>query len=119
MSNGLRVLVVDEVSDTEEVLKAVLEPRGLRVDRVRAAARSFPSPTDEPDVVVIDLDDAPAGDLHCEEWRKVPQVIIGAVFRPQADKAAGDADRQFLQKPFEYAELVRMIESLIDRRRAG
>ena len=36
MTAKQRVLVVDGLSETEEVLRAVLEPRGLMVDRIRS-----------------------------------------------------------------------------------
>lgn len=110
MLHGHSVLVVDEVSDTEEVLRAVLEPRGLRVDRVRRqtplAARQNP-----PSVMVIDAEVAIDAD-ETANWPHVPQVIIGTARMTPRDDSV---ERHYLRKPFEYAELVHTIERLIER----
>ena len=112
------VLVVDEISDTADVLQAVLEPRGVAVNRVRKLSAS--SNTDfhgPPSVVVVDAESLngtspPSG----QAWQNVPQVIIGTI--RVADTDAGDdrhahPPRRFLQKPFQFAELMKVIESLI------
>ncbi len=118
MSQRERVLVVDGVSDTAEVLQAVLEPRGLTVNRVcRLEAREKPSVA-PPKVLVLDVDSAnpPAGDWG--ELQNVPQVIIGTWQAPASRDGGASADqpeRRYLQKPFQYAELVRAIETLIAR----
>ena len=52
-----RVLVVDGVSDTGDVLKAVLEPRGWQVDRVRRMDQFGEAKlTDRPDVMIVDAE---------------------------------------------------------------
>jgi CheY-like chemotaxis protein len=116
VSNGQRVLVVDDVSDTEEVLRAVLEPRGVHVDRVRSARFALPdasTPT-TPAVVVIDMEPSPvsgANDDRTASWDNVPQVIIGSIKLPH--RTGPHAERHYLAKPFEYAELIRAIEKFI------
>src|SRR5207302_5095331 len=64
-----RVLVVDEISDTAEVLQAVLEPRGVIVNRVaRLGQAALPTVENCPAVVVVcdaealATDALPAGD---------------------------------------------------------
>lgn len=125
MLNGQRVLVVDDVSDTEEVLRAVLEPRGLRVDRIRGESpagsleKSVP-----PSVVVIDEELTPVRLKHSQAWPAVPQVIIGSAIFDDAETTDGDpqapenAERQYLRKPFQYAELIQAIEGMIARKAA-
>ncbi len=114
MSNRERVLVVDEVSDTAEVLQAVLEPRGLTVNRVRRLEQAAPAANEvRPAVLILD-----AESLNCVSpalrggWQNVPQVILGTV-RVEVDPTEPIATRRFLRKPFQFAELVQAIESLI------
>ena len=120
MVSGQRVLVVDGLSETEQVLKAVLEPRGLQVDRIRsgsplsAAAPRFGSshaPTKRPNVVVLhEADDVP----YQAQWGAVPRVIIGSAHIPEA---AADGSPEYLPHPFQYRELIGAIERLLDRRK--
>lgn len=106
-----RVLVVDGLMETEEVLRAVLEPRGLEVDRVRGPRfGNFPA-KERPSVVVLHLDDAQPFARRAAEWPNVPRIVIGAA-QPAVD-AGANADERFLEKPFHYGELIRAIEVLL------
>jgi hypothetical protein len=109
--HGGKVLVVDGLLETEEVLRAVLEPRGLEVARVRCDRPATPdSSPDAPDVLVIHQDDAAAADSPgFDAWRRVPRVVIGSMKVP----AGGEHRQHFLQQPFQYPELVRAIERLL------
>jgi DNA-binding NtrC family response regulator len=114
---GQRVLVVDGLAETEQVLRAVLEPRGLAVDRVR---RAQVRPDDlvrrcPPHVVVLHLDDAPAegagtASKSSDAWANVPRVLIGET---EASPPARNAGEHFLEKPFQYGELIQAIERLL------
>jgi CheY-like chemotaxis protein len=117
VASGQRVLVVDGLSETGEVLKAVLGPRGLVVDHVRgnhpATAHAGPA---APLVVVIDGDEFPGGHAHDSGWADVPRVVIGSADMPpdwQPDQPFAPA--RYLQKPFEYAELIQAVEHLLAR----
>ena len=114
MSNCERVLVVDEVSDTAEVLQAVLEPRGLTVNRVRRMELADQSATaNRPAVLIVDAEGwNDACPTMSSGWQAVPQVIIGLV-RVTEETTEPVATRRFLRKPFQYADLVQAIESLI------
>jgi len=120
VSNRDQVLVVDEMSDTADVLRAVLEPRGLSVNRVRRyEPPELPIPDPRPAVVVLDADaqEAPAA----QAWHNVPLVVIGQVRiteSPVADAPGAPAQRHFLQKPFQFAELVQAVERMIARQRS-
>ena len=60
MTGKQHVLVVDGLSETEEVLRAVLEPRGLSVDRVRSTASEELAAHFRPSVMVLHVDEEPA-----------------------------------------------------------
>lgn len=118
MVSGQRVLVVDGLSETEQVLKAVLEPRGLHVDRVRSWPAS-PIPlgtgmerptTSAPPHVVVLHEDEDVG--RTGAWGEVPRVIIGSVEMP----APGEhRSPEYLPHPFQYRELISAIERLLAR----
>jgi CheY-like chemotaxis protein len=106
-----RVLVVDGLSETEEVLRAVLEPRGLSVDRIRSAASEELVAKRRPSVMVLHLDEDPAPTAALAGWQNVPRVVIGAT---KVDDARGaSAGEHFLEQPFQYGELIRTIERLL------
>ncbi len=116
MTNTPRVLVVDGLSETAAVLKAVFEPQGARVERRRS---SEPVLSDRlpPKVVVVDLDDHHSDELPPTAWPEVPRVVLSST----PGHAARDA--RFLEKPFHYPELIRLVQGLLDlpteRRRVG
>lgn len=138
MSKRESILVVDETSDTAEVLQAVLAPRGVLVNRVcRWGQTENPTVENRPAVVVYDAesmsDKSLADGLSVNgastngamaadgNWHGVPQIIIGTMRVAVSDKnapAAPDAHRRYLQKPFQFAELVQAIETLIAPRAA-
>ena len=115
VNSSPRVLVIGGSSDTETVLKAVLEPRGASVERSRnhtIASRSHG--LSSPEVIVIDLDAEPDALVTASPWKHSPRVFLGS--RPPS--AAVNCER-FLAKPFQYPELVRVIEELLDNRDAA
>jgi DNA-binding response OmpR family regulator len=124
VSNRERVLVVDGVTDTAEVLQAVLEPRGLTVKRVSRLDR-FPVPSIETRPVVVVLDAEACHGANCptwEGWQSVPQVIIGTIHLAAAETtgiADPTAQRRYLQKPFQFADLIQAIETLLARQPHG
>jgi CheY-like chemotaxis protein len=105
-----RVLVVDGLSETEEVLRAVLEPRGLSVDRIRSAATEELA-AKRPSVMVLHLDEDPARAAAPAGWQNVPRIVIGAT---KVNDACGASAREhYLEQPFQYGELIRTIERLL------
>ena len=107
MVSSQRVLVIDSETETEEVLKAMLEPRGVRVHRIRDK-RDAESQHEllAPSILVIDDDGSPPEFSQVNGWCGVPRVIIGSTSLP-------DNRRHVLQKPFQYAELIQAIERLL------
>ena len=113
VNSAPHVLVIDGTSDTEAVLKAVLEPRGTQVERTRGAnVQKRNEETAAPHVVVIDLDDESA-DATTLKFGESHRILIGSVKTP-----VDDQDR-FLSKPFQYPDLLRTIEDLLALPPAG
>ena len=123
MSNRERILVVDEVSDTAEVLQAVLEPRGVTVNRISRWGQTGSSTVENrPAVVIYDAESSADGAPTAGgNWHGVPQIIIGTIRvdrtsdrgRTGGHATAPESERRYLQKPFHFAELVQAIEALI------
>lgn len=111
MVSGQRVVVVDGLAETEEVLKAVLEPRGLRVERIRAhATQTSDRDSSAPNVLVLHADDAVQAKRR--SWDGIPCVVIGSADISDSNRLSGDS--RYLQKPFCYRELILAIEQLLD-----
>lgn len=103
-----RVLVVDGLSETEEVLRAVLEPRGLMVDRIRSAGTEELAAKRRPSVMVLHVDEEPATTAPPVGWQNVPRILIGAA--KVSDSCTAE---HHLEHPFQYGELIRTIERLL------
>ena len=116
MANGQRVVVVDGMHEIQEVLRAILAPRGLRVDWVRSHMQQLPGEAaDRPDILVIDAEAHPVRAAQKNrQWSSVPQVILGA----DEDESQADSDTQhaYLNKPFLFPELIQAIERLLPKR---
>lgn len=113
MNSAPHVLVIDGTSDTEAVLKAVLEPRGTQVERTRGIhVQKRTDDSAAPDVVVIDLDEASAA-ASASQFGDSRRILIGSIETP-----VNDQDR-FLSKPFQYPDLLRTIEDLLSLPKAG
>ncbi len=106
MNSAPHVLVIDGTSDTEAVLKAVLEPRGTLVERARGVAARQRHDNDCPHIVVIDLDED-SGGATAACYGESHRVLIGSV---RTSLNSGD---RFLAKPFQYPELLKTIEDLL------
>lgn len=109
VSTSPRVLVIDGQPDTEAVLKAVLEPRGARVDWSRqTAAAPSTQPEAPPHVVVIDLDDQPRNSRIDGTKASGGRILIGS-----HRVTMGRSNDLFLEKPFQFPELISAIEGLL------
>lgn len=106
-----RLVVVDQFSDTADVLRAVFEPRGIEVERRRRPVAVEPGYS-SPELLVVDEDSVPSADSTPAQWPAGPRVIIGSARLPQAT-SQGDHPAAYLSKPFEYPELIRAIEQLL------
>lgn len=114
--NRTNVMVVDGLAETEEVLKAVLEPRGMQVTRVRSTHPCNSSgPPETPSVLVLHESEWLQGSSSQRlrspaPWNNVPRVVIG---QHHTETFSTDQGCRYLSQPFQYAELVTAIESLL------
>lgn len=114
MVSGQHVVVLDGLNETEEVLKAVLEPQGCRVNRIRKQHSSETvTENDLPSIVVLHGDDLSDAASTQPDWQQVPKVIIGSVKTSPIQQS--DQSTRFLVQPFQYAELIDSIESLLNQ----
>lgn len=97
------VFVVDGVAETEEVLRAILEPRGYTISR--AADIAAAKVVDRPDSVVVRHADRRKFDGNG------PCVVVGRLEDPD--------DQQYLPQPYNYADLIAAIEAKAARRSAA
>ncbi len=109
-----RIVVVDGLSETEEVLKAILEPRGLQVTRIRThdSVARFRE-TEPPHVVVVHGSAADVDEPSVGIWNSIPRVVIGFAHDAPTQVSERRTSTYFLNKPFHYAELIRAIERLL------
>lgn len=106
--SGQQVVIVDGVPETAQVLRAVLEPHGHRVERVRGFDPSaIPA---APGTVLVLHDDGASESDRRHKYGTIPRVIIGSLASGSA-KTGGTECR--LAQPFQYAELIRAVESLL------
>jgi CheY-like chemotaxis protein len=105
VQRGQSILVVDGLSETTEVLKAVFEPRGHSVSRIRQTQLDARSAA-QPGVVVWHANDV---DDETRQWRfdSVPHIVIG-----KASVSDSPQTRRFSQ-PFQYRELLQAVESAL------
>ena len=108
-----RVLVINPKSEMEEVLKAVLEPRGLQVELARHL--DSPAAASEQILLIIDDDSHSSDSSGAKQWGSVPRVIIGSARVPEN---AAAQHRRYLTKPFQYTDLIRAIDQLLTERAA-
>jgi CheY-like chemotaxis protein len=106
VTNGQRVVVVDGVPETAEVLREVFEPRGHRVERVRGFDRSEPAPGS----VLVVHDDGSGGANRTFRYGTTPRVVIGSIV---SQSAMDQSCERTLTHPFQYAELIRAVEALL------
>jgi len=106
VSHSPSILVVDGLSETTAVLKAVFEPRGHSVNRVRHS--QLPNSTMTLPRVVIWHANEPEAIPAAEHFQGIPRIFIG-----RADCPTSDGETQRFSQPFEYRELLGTIETLL------
>ena len=110
--NGQHVVLFDGLNETEQVLKAIFEPQGCRVNRIRKHHPVDAVSSDEiPSIVVVHDDDSSDCTTNQPGWNDIPKNVIGSV--KQAKRTNPDQSTRFLVQPFQYAELIDSIESLL------
>ena len=111
------VLIVDQSSETREVLRTVLEQRGLRIYEASAPDEGLEIvQSQRPDLVVLDVEVETASPAEVSgrfasrtRPRQTPLVLLGTARRTMR-RLPGE----FVAKPYHYAPLIRRIEQLLD-----
>jgi CheY-like chemotaxis protein len=114
-STPQRVLLVDESPDARQVLRTVLERRGLEIyEADGAGSGSNLIRQHQPHLVVMDVESQSPED--CDACRAATReahsslVVLGVFPRHQL----GDGEESRVSKPYHFAPLVRTIERLLD-----
>jgi DNA-binding response OmpR family regulator len=112
-----RVLIVDESSESREILRALLEHRGAATIEARRPEQAIPlAVACRPDVIVLDADSdhsadgRATADLQTAAGRSLTPIIILGTIRPLA---GGYRPGQILSKPYHYGALIGKIEALL------
>ena len=112
-----RVLIVDESDDTREVLRTILERKGVEIVEAQEAEQGLDLATCcDPDLIVLDLETLPGEDGGLRDrydrqsrCSKTPMVLLGTA---KATGRAADINR-VVDKPYHYGSLIRTIEDLL------
>lgn len=110
------VLIVDESAENREVLRTVLEHRGMQILEASQPQEGLElARQHQPDLIVLDLEleSAPPelpSRLAEHATRETPLVLLGSARRRVADRHVAE----FVAKPYHYAPLIRRIEQLLE-----
>ena len=117
------VLIVDRSEETQEVLRTVLERRGLRIYSASRAGRGLElARQHHPDLIVLDLEveDVQPEEISASFARQTGEgetalVMLGSIRRSGSGLPGG----QIIAKPYHYGPLIRKIEAVLERSRPG
>jgi len=112
------VLIIDQSDDTRDVLRTILQRRGVSVLEAEAASSGVElAQRHHPEVIVMDVETVPAQDtasrsqLDTEtETQHSQLLVLGKVRRDSQTLRNGE----FVSKPYHYGPLVRKIEQFIE-----
>ena len=121
--NPQSVLIIDHSDDSREVLRTVLQRRGLQILESDEAGHGLEmARRHHPDLIVMDLEDLPGSDpslcdtfAHETQQNHASLLLLGSVSRTQL----GLVPPQYVRKPYHYAPLIRKIETLLELSSAG
>jgi hypothetical protein len=103
VSERPEVVVVDGLRETTEVLRAVFEPRGVRVCRQTSTCAPVQSEPHRPQVLVLHEDPPTDPDG--------PRVLVGRIVLGSASR---DLDCRSLSSPFHYGDLIAAINAAVE-----
>lgn len=120
---GASVLIVDHSEETREVLRTVLERRGVSIWEASRGEEGLEIlRRQHPQVVVLDLEIAPGQegamqDAYADESRRqaASLVMLGRVRTPPGT----DSQPRVISKPYHFGPLIHTIEQLLEHREAS
>ena len=112
------VLIVDQSDDSRQVLRTVLERRGVEIYDTDHAGHGLQlARIHRPGVLVLELEAVMAAGLSVHEdfateskTSQTPIVLLGSVRRDEQALPQSS----FVPKPYHYGPLIRKIEALLD-----
>ena len=118
--------MVDDDASTRELLEWLMKRHGLAV-RTYPDARAFLTAYDaqEPGVLILDLHLPGMSGLDLQQSLKSQGVLIPVIFLsggadiPRAVKAVREGAVDFIEKPFDYRQVVSLVTDCIERDRAA
>ncbi len=123
------VLIVDRSGDTRDVLRTILETRGVNILEAKQADEGLELLREQhPRVVVLDLevdevDSASLQDAFEDESRRseTSLVVLGRVKGANRSDDSGNSHepRHIIEKPYHYGPLIRTIEQLLRQHEAA
>jgi DNA-binding response OmpR family regulator len=122
--SSTRVLIVDDDSDTTDLLKIILEPNDFAVTIANTGQKGVDlARTTVPEMMIVDLTMPDMDGLKvCREVRKfsnMPILILSAVSRPNiAEEVLDSGADDFLVKPMSSGVLIASLNRLARRARA-
>jgi CheY-like chemotaxis protein len=112
-----RVLIVDPSEETREVLRTMLERRGVTATTAsRLPGKTALAQDPRPDLIVLDMESIDAQNnvkttqLAYSSCSEQPQLLLLGTYRRQKDSFPSG---EFVSKPYQYGSLIRKIEELI------
>jgi CheY-like chemotaxis protein len=120
MNAAPSVLIVDRSADNREVLRTVLEQRGLRIYEAPEPEQGLAlARTHQPDVIVFDAecdaseDGQPTLRLDAEAAEQHSRLVILGRFRgPERSAGKHSPSTSHVAKPYHFAPLVHTIQQL-------
>ncbi|MDG2385268.1 MAG: response regulator [Pirellulaceae bacterium] len=112
-----RVLIVDESDESREVLRTILERRGVEiVEAVEGRQGLTLAGSCSPDLIVLDLETLPGEDVELRDQYDrqsksncTPMLLLGTVPASDATSSQGSV----MAKPYHYGPLLRTIEDML------
>ena len=122
------VLIVDRSGDTRDVLRTILESRGMNILEAKQGSEGLELLREQhPHVVVLDLevdegDSAELQDAFEDESRRneTSLVVLGRIKGANRSDDGGNPHepRHIIEKPYHYGPLIRTIEQLLLQHKA-
>ncbi len=115
------ILVVDDESDTLELLRLILEKEGYSVREARNGKEALEGVQDRPDLVLLDVRMPKMSGLefckHVKEdnhYKQIPIILLSALARKEhIEQGLKVGAEEYLTKPFSRGKLIQLIKQYI------